>query len=61
MAECILKNKTPKTTGEEGLKDQFVIDAIYRSAKQKKVIYLKEIMSEYQQSDEHRQVRSSSL
>ena len=61
MAECILRNKIPKTPGEEGLKDQFVMEAIYRSAKQKKVIYLKEIMNEYLQSDEYRQARSSSL
>jgi len=44
MAECILKNREPKTPGEEGLKDQYVIDAIYESARQKKVVYLKDIM-----------------
>ncbi|QEC66685.1 Gfo/Idh/MocA family oxidoreductase [Panacibacter ginsenosidivorans] len=43
MAECILNDKSLATPGEEGLKDQYVIAAIYKSAKQKKVIFLNEI------------------
>jgi predicted dehydrogenase len=61
MAECILKNKTPKTSGEEGLKDQLIIEAVYRSATQKKVIYLKDVVNEYLQSARHPHSRSSSL
>lgn len=61
MAECILKNKIPKTPGEEGLKDQLIIEAVYRSATQKKVVYLKDIMNEYLQSTMHPQARASSL
>jgi predicted dehydrogenase len=33
MAECVLQNKTPKTPGEEGLKDIRLIQAIYEAAR----------------------------
>ena len=33
MSECVLENKTPKTPGEEGLRDLVLIEAIYRAAK----------------------------
>ncbi|MBC6698172.1 Gfo/Idh/MocA family protein [Hymenobacter puniceus] len=33
MAECVLQNKTPKTPGEEGLKDIRIIMAIYEAAR----------------------------
>jgi predicted dehydrogenase len=33
FAECILEDKTPKTTGEEGLRDHRVMEAIYESAR----------------------------
>ncbi|RSK42172.1 Gfo/Idh/MocA family protein [Hymenobacter perfusus] len=33
MAECVLQNKTPKTPGEEGLKDIRLIMAIYEAAR----------------------------
>jgi predicted dehydrogenase len=61
MAECILKNREPKTPGEEGLKDQYVIDAIYESARQKKVVYLKDIMEHRLLQEERCHLRSSSL
>ena len=32
FAECILQNKEPHTRGEEGLQDQRIVEAIYRSA-----------------------------
>ncbi len=32
FAECVRTGKTPRTPGEEGLQDQRVIDAIYKSA-----------------------------
>ena len=32
MATCVLENKQPHTGGEEGLQDQRIIEAIYRSA-----------------------------
>jgi predicted dehydrogenase len=32
LAECILENKTPKTPGEEGLRDMRYIKEIYRTA-----------------------------
>ena len=32
FAECILENKEPVTTGEEGLRDMRLMEAIYRSA-----------------------------
>ena len=31
LAECILENQEPKTPGEEGLRDEKLITAIYRS------------------------------
>lgn len=33
MAECVMQNKTPKTPGEEGLKDIRLIMAIYEAAR----------------------------
>jgi predicted dehydrogenase len=33
MAECVLQNKTPKTPGEEGLRDIHLIMAIYEAAR----------------------------
>jgi predicted dehydrogenase len=33
MAECVLQNKTPKTPGEEGLRDIRLIMAIYEAAR----------------------------
>ncbi|UOQ74837.1 Gfo/Idh/MocA family protein [Hymenobacter cellulosilyticus] len=38
MAECVLHNKTPKTPGEEGLKDVRYIMAIYEAAKTGKAV-----------------------
>jgi len=34
FAECILKDATPRTPGEEGLQDQVVMEALYRSARE---------------------------
>jgi predicted dehydrogenase len=33
MALCVQKNLQPHTSGEEGLQDQRVVDAIYESAR----------------------------
>ncbi len=33
MAECILRNETPRTPGEEGLRDLRIIEAIYASCR----------------------------
>ncbi|RYX81974.1 Gfo/Idh/MocA family oxidoreductase [bacterium] len=33
MSDCVLNNKTPKTPGEEGLRDIELIEAIYRAAR----------------------------
>jgi len=32
MADCVLNNRAPDTPGEEGLRDQVLMEAIYRSA-----------------------------
>lgn len=32
MAECVRSGRAPATPGEEGLKDQRIMEAIYRSA-----------------------------
>ncbi len=34
LAECIRENKTPRSSGEEGLRDLRIMEAIYRSCKQ---------------------------
>jgi predicted dehydrogenase len=38
FAECVQKNQTPKTPGEEGLKDVRLIQAIYEAARSGKVV-----------------------
>jgi predicted dehydrogenase len=38
MAECVLQNKTPKTPGEEGLRDIKLIMAIYEAARKGKPV-----------------------
>jgi predicted dehydrogenase len=35
MADCILQNKEPKTSGQEGLRDMALISQIYRSCERK--------------------------
>ena len=43
MSQCILNNQQPYTPGEEGLQDHKIMEAIYRSAKERKVITLDKI------------------
>lgn len=43
FADCIMNNQTPYTPGEEGLQDQKIMEAIYQSAKEGKVINLDRI------------------
>ena len=43
FSECLLYNREPYTPGEEGLQDQKLMEAIYRSAKEKKVIPVERI------------------
>ncbi|BCM92815.1 glucose--fructose oxidoreductase [Abditibacteriota bacterium] len=40
MSDCVIHNKTPFTPGEEGLQDQILMEAIYRSAREGKSISL---------------------
>jgi predicted dehydrogenase len=40
FSECIAQNKKPYTPGEEGLQDQKIIEAIYRSAREGKLVTL---------------------
>lgn len=40
MAESILADRTPRTPGEEGLKDHIIMEAIYRSAKTSRPVTL---------------------
>ena len=40
MAECVRNNKTPYTPGEEGLQDQRIMEAIYKSAREGKPVKL---------------------
>ncbi len=40
FADCILNNKEPKTAGEEGLRDEKVITAIYRSCAENRPVKL---------------------
>lgn len=43
MSLCVLNNQTPYTPGEEGLQDHKIMEAIYRSARERKVITLDKI------------------
>ncbi|MDP9155925.1 MAG: Gfo/Idh/MocA family oxidoreductase [Pseudomonadota bacterium] len=43
MAECVLTGRTPGTPGEEGLQDQRIMEAIYRSAAENRPIMLEPI------------------
>jgi predicted dehydrogenase len=38
MAGCVRENRIPHTPGEEGLQDQRIMDAIYRSAREGRVV-----------------------
>jgi hypothetical protein len=38
FSDCILKNKKPEPSGEEGLADVRIIEAIYKSARSGKVV-----------------------
>ncbi|MGC1784251.1 MAG: Gfo/Idh/MocA family oxidoreductase [Acidobacteriaceae bacterium] len=40
LAECILQNKEPLTNGEEGLRDERIITAIYQSCAEGRPVYL---------------------
>jgi predicted dehydrogenase len=40
MSDCVINNKTPFTPGEEGLQDHLLMEAIYRSAQEKRAITL---------------------
>lgn len=43
MSQCIQQNKTPYTPGEEGLQDHRIMEAIYQSAKEGKLVKLDKI------------------
>ncbi len=43
MSLCIINNETPYTPGEEGLQDQKIIEAIYQSAREGKIVELEKI------------------
>jgi predicted dehydrogenase len=38
MAECVLTNRSPRTPGEEGLRDMKLMEAIYKSADQRSLV-----------------------
>jgi len=40
FSECVLENKEPIVSGEEGLRDMRIVEAIYRSAREKRRITL---------------------
>ena len=40
MADCILGNRTPRTPGEEGLRDHIIMEAVYKSASTGQVVLL---------------------
>ena len=43
MSDCIMNNRQPYTPGEEGVQDHRIMEAIYQSAKEKKVVQLERI------------------
>ena len=40
MADCVLNDRRPRTPGEEGIQDQVVMEAIYRSARENRPVAL---------------------
>jgi predicted dehydrogenase len=46
FSDCILKNREPETSGEEGLADVRIIEAIYESARDGKVVTLPKLTKE---------------
>lgn len=40
MAECVLTGRRPRTPGEEGMQDQKLMEAIYKSAAEKRPVGL---------------------
>ncbi len=40
LAECVLQNREPIVSGEEGLRDMRIVEAIYRSARERRRITL---------------------
>jgi predicted dehydrogenase len=38
MATCVLEDQQPRTPGEEGLQDQRIVEAIYRSAREGRTV-----------------------
>ena len=40
MADCVLEDETPRTPGEEGLRDMLLMKAIYRAAGERRTILL---------------------
>jgi predicted dehydrogenase len=40
MAEYVLRDEKPRTPGEEGLRDMILMDAIYRTAKDRRTVSL---------------------
>jgi predicted dehydrogenase len=40
MADCVLHNQTPRTPGEEGLRDMRLMEAIYRAAESRTTVKL---------------------
>ena len=43
MSLCVINDEEPYTPGEEGLQDQKIIEAIYQSAREGKVVHLEKI------------------
>lgn len=43
MAECVLTGRAPSTPGEEGLQDQRIMEAIYRSAAENRPVSLTQV------------------
>lgn len=43
MSLCVINDEQPYTPGEEGLQDQKIVEAIYRSAREGRVVELKKI------------------
>jgi predicted dehydrogenase len=43
MSQCIMKDQKPYTPGEEGLQDHKIMQAIYQSASEQKVVKLERL------------------
>jgi len=56
FSDCILKNKEPESSGQEGLADVRIVKAIYESARVKRAVQIADLVSK-RRPDKHQEIR----